>query len=89
MFLAKGREWLSENWKLCTPLMTKKNVTKLKNWASELYVNLAMINYPYPANFLTPLPANPVKVKTMYLELLYKFIIFAILYIGIKHDGIC
>lgn len=67
--IAEGKSWLSQRWQLCTPLITKKNVMKLKEWVSDLYVNLAMINYPYPANFLTPLPENPVKVNTIFLEI--------------------
>ncbi|XP_025204425.1 lysosomal Pro-X carboxypeptidase-like [Melanaphis sacchari] len=57
----EGKAWLSQKWKLCSPLTNDNDVLTLKQWVSELYVNLAMINYPYPANFLTPLPGNPVK----------------------------
>lgn len=57
-----GKAWLSQKWNLCSPLKNDGDVSTLKQWVSELYVNLAMINYPYPANFLTPLPGNPVKV---------------------------
>ncbi|XP_015371392.1 PREDICTED: lysosomal Pro-X carboxypeptidase-like [Diuraphis noxia] len=56
-----GKTWLSQKWNLCSPLTNDGDVSTLKQWVSELYVNLAMINYPYPANFLTPLPGNPVK----------------------------
>lgn len=48
---------------MCVPLSTDGDVIKLKDWISELLVNLAMVNYPYPANFLAPLPGNPIKVK--------------------------
>ncbi|XP_050520084.1 lysosomal Pro-X carboxypeptidase [Daktulosphaira vitifoliae] len=58
---SEGKAWLSNIWKLCTPLSNNNDVTMLKNWASEVYVNLAMANYPYPANFLMPLPGNPIK----------------------------
>jgi len=57
-----GKAWLSQKWNLCSPLTNDGDVSTLKQWVSELYVNLAMINYPYPANFLTPLPGYPVKV---------------------------
>ncbi|XP_050441621.1 lysosomal Pro-X carboxypeptidase-like [Adelges cooleyi] len=57
----EGKEWLSKQWKLCSPLTNSDDVSKLKGWASEVYVNMAMINYPYPANFLMPLPGNPIK----------------------------
>lgn len=60
-----GKAWLSHKWNLCSPLTNDNDVSTLKDWVSELYVNLAMINYPYPANFLTPLPGNPVKVSVI------------------------
>jgi lysosomal Pro-X carboxypeptidase len=31
------------------------------DYMKEVYANLAMANYPYPANFLAPLPAYPVR----------------------------
>lgn len=33
----------------------------LFDWLQEIYSNLAMVNYPYPTNFLANLPAYPVK----------------------------
>nr|CAD7398983.1 unnamed protein product [Timema cristinae] len=56
-----GKQWLSSNWKLCKPLKTTIDIHQLKDWLSDVYINLAMVDYPYPANFLEPLPANPVK----------------------------
>jgi len=57
-----GKAWLTDNWKLCTSLETTDDVVQLKYWAADVYVALAMVNYPYEANFLAPLPANPIKV---------------------------
>lgn len=57
-----GKAWLTENWKLCKPLQEDDDVMELKYWASDVYVALAMVNYPYEANFLAHLPANPIKV---------------------------
>nr|CAD7398982.1 unnamed protein product [Timema cristinae] len=62
-----GKQWLSSNWKLCKPLKTTIDIHQLKDWLSDVYINLAMVDYPYPANFLEPLPANPVKVVCGYL----------------------
>ncbi|KAF5281128.1 hypothetical protein FQR65_LT02994 [Abscondita terminalis] len=55
-----GREWLSNNWKLCTPLQ-ESEVPALIDWLSEVYGNMAMVNYPYPTDFLVDLPGHPVR----------------------------
>lgn len=55
---AAGRAQLTKVFKLCKPL---DSVDNLKAWLSDAYGNIAMANYPYPANFLNPLPAWPVK----------------------------
>ncbi|KAG5879017.1 hypothetical protein JTB14_009658 [Gonioctena quinquepunctata] len=56
-----GKSQFSKDWNLCSPLKTNDDVDILLDWLSEVYVNLAMLNYPYPTNFLTQLPANPVR----------------------------
>lgn len=58
----KGKQWLSDNWKLCYPLESDDDVANLKYWLETMYSNLGLVNYPYPANFLHDLPGNPVKV---------------------------
>ncbi|XP_076040777.1 lysosomal Pro-X carboxypeptidase-like [Oratosquilla oratoria] len=57
----EGKEWLSTAWGLCKPLETRNDVLALKNLLVNVLVNLAMIDYPYPASFLMPLPAYPIK----------------------------
>lgn len=57
-----GLRWLSEALHLCTPLTKSQDVQRLKDWISETWVNVAMVDYPYESNFLQPLPAWPVKV---------------------------
>mgnify|MGYP001793235354 CR=1 FL=1 len=43
--------------------MTKQSdLTNLKNWLTGAWGNVAMVEYPYPANFLMNLPAWPIKV---------------------------
>lgn len=56
-----GKAWVSAAWKLCNPLKAKKDVTDLKDWLSDVYGMLGMVNYPYPTNFMAPLPAYPIK----------------------------
>ncbi|XP_019634121.1 PREDICTED: lysosomal Pro-X carboxypeptidase-like [Branchiostoma belcheri] len=59
---AAGREKLSSMFSLCSPLNTTKDVTvTMTQWLLNTWFNLAMVDYPYPASFLEPLPAWPIK----------------------------
>eukprot|EP01135_Chromosphaera_perkinsii_P002570 Nk52_evm86s224 gene=Nk52_evmTU86s224 len=57
----EGRKFLSEKMKLCKPLKSKDEVEKLADWFVGGYTYMAMVNYPYPTSFLTPMPGWPVK----------------------------
>ncbi|XP_076065811.1 lysosomal Pro-X carboxypeptidase [Oratosquilla oratoria] len=57
----KGYEWLSDAWQLCKPVKTKEDIVDLKDYLTNVWTNLAMVEYPYPASFLAPLPAYPIK----------------------------
>ncbi|CAH1785135.1 unnamed protein product [Owenia fusiformis] len=57
-----GREQISNTFHLCKKLSSVGDVNSFKAWLSETWVNLAMVDYPYAASFLAPLPAWPVKV---------------------------
>lgn len=59
---ASGLQWLSEEFSLCTPLKNTIDAAGFKNWLQETWVNLAMVDYPYEANFLQPLPRWPIQV---------------------------
>lgn len=61
IILEDGLKWITNEWKLCRPLKNSTDVRDLKNWLSDVYNNLAMVNYPYPTNFLTPLPGYPIR----------------------------
>lgn len=61
---ASGLQWLSEEFSLCAPLKNKNDAVGFKSWLQETWVNLAMVDYPYEANFLQPLPPWPIQVQT-------------------------
>uniref|UniRef100_A0A4W6C4T5 Lysosomal Pro-X carboxypeptidase n=1 Tax=Lates calcarifer TaxID=8187 RepID=A0A4W6C4T5_LATCA len=62
-----GLQWLSEEFSLCAPLKSVMDIAIFKNWLQETWVNLAMVDYPYEANFLQPLPPWPIQVVCKYL----------------------
>jgi lysosomal Pro-X carboxypeptidase len=53
-----GLTQLTNTFRLCKKL---KKVEDLSDWLDSAYSYLAMTNYPYPTEFLMPLPGNPVK----------------------------
>ncbi|CAH1165084.1 unnamed protein product [Phyllotreta striolata] len=57
-----GMDFISSSWKLCKPLKTAEDVRRLLDWLGSVYENLSMFNYHYPADFVAPLPAYPVKI---------------------------
>jgi len=56
-----GRQFLSDTFSLCKPLKNYIYVLALVEWLGGIYDNVAEVNYPYPANFIQPLPGWPVK----------------------------
>ena len=54
---------LSAAFALCEPLTSAANVTTLVNWITSGLVDMAMCDYPSPANFLEPIPAWPVNAS--------------------------
>ena len=59
---------------MCSAI-TKKDVSAFKDWLNNAWTNLGMVNYPYPASFLEPLPGWPVKVCVLfYIIMLFNFI---------------
>ncbi|KAG0497160.1 hypothetical protein HPP92_001851 [Vanilla planifolia] len=49
---------LSRKFRLCKDL---NNTEQLSDWLSSAYSYLGMVDYPYAANFIMPLPAFPIK----------------------------
>lgn len=48
---------------ICSEL---NNTQQLSDWLSSAYSYLAMVDYPYPSEFLMPLPAYPIKEVDVY-----------------------
>lgn len=53
-----GLQSLSRTFRMCRDL---KSGQELSDWLSSAYSYLAMVDYPYPSDFLMPLPAYPIK----------------------------
>ncbi|XP_078078018.1 lysosomal Pro-X carboxypeptidase [Mustelus asterias] len=64
---AEGLTFLSHAFHLCSPLQAS-DVASFKSWLSDTWVNLAMVDYPYEADFLQPLPAWPIKAVCTFLK---------------------
>lgn len=52
---------LTSAFRTCKPIQSASDVTALTNWVITAFMYMAMTDYPYPTNFLQPLPAWPVK----------------------------
>ena len=68
VFAVGGRKQLQMSLRLCDSLDTMDKVTDVKAWLSESWFNLAMVDYPYPASFLEPLPAFPIEVRQQLVD---------------------
>ncbi|KAK6115089.1 hypothetical protein DH2020_007358 [Rehmannia glutinosa] len=55
---SSGLSYLTETFRFCKKL---ESADDLSNWLSSAYSYLGMGNYPYPADFLMPMPGNPIK----------------------------
>ncbi|KAG4930568.1 hypothetical protein AAZX31_17G152700 [Glycine max] len=53
-----GLELLTKTFNLCQKLKRTKD---LYDWAEAAYSYLAMVNYPYPAEFMMTLPEHPIR----------------------------
>ncbi|XP_042484740.1 lysosomal Pro-X carboxypeptidase [Macadamia integrifolia] len=55
---AEGLLQLTHTFRICGNLSSSQD---LSDWLDSAYSYLAMVDYPYPSDFLMPLPGNPIK----------------------------
>ncbi|PPD85676.1 hypothetical protein GOBAR_DD17368 [Gossypium barbadense] len=73
-----GLKQLSKTFHLCQELTS---VQGLSDWLDSAYSYLAMVNYPYPSNFLMPLPGHPIRESQSYfsncssMDVLFSFVL--------------
>lgn len=60
-----GYEKLSSVFRLCPSLRSEADYRHLLGWLRNAFTVLAMMDYPYPTDFLAPLPANPVNAACL------------------------
>ncbi|XP_062508745.1 lysosomal Pro-X carboxypeptidase-like [Corticium candelabrum] len=66
---ADGLGIVSDIFRLCKPLSSERLAYDvMEGWISNILGNFAMCDYPYPANFLTPLPAHPINKSCEFLN---------------------
>lgn len=54
---------LSKVFRTCRPLKSQDDIPYLNQWILNAFTCMAMTDYPYPTNFMLPLPAWPVKAS--------------------------
>lgn len=65
----KGLDKIQALFNLCPEQMQKPNLkTNVLLWARNAFTLLAMVDYPYPADFMAKLPGYPVNVACSYMK---------------------
>lgn len=57
-----GKDYLNTKFNFCAKLNKTEDLDEFVDYLTDVLGNLAMQNYPYPSEFLAPLPAYPVRV---------------------------
>lgn len=63
----EGLQFLTDNFKSCKPLKAG-NAHQLRDWLASAYDVMPMVNYPYPTDFISPLPGHPVEKFCSFIE---------------------
>uniref|UniRef100_T1JCH1 Lysosomal Pro-X carboxypeptidase n=1 Tax=Strigamia maritima TaxID=126957 RepID=T1JCH1_STRMM len=79
-----GREFLTQTFHLCSPIKTNDDLLNLKNWLGETYSSLAMMNYPYPTDFMATLPGWPEVCKHLLNSSIDKEALLKSLFAGVS-----
>merc|ERR1712228_839619 len=58
-----GYSKISETFSLCSPIKDQADLLYLEEWARNGLLTMAMVDYPYSADFIGKLPANPVNAS--------------------------
>lgn len=63
-----GKKKLNGAFNFCKPIQSETELKQFTDYLEDVYVNLAMANYPYANDFLNPLPQYPVRQFCSYLQ---------------------